>query len=67
MLLNFFEKAAFDFKILDDCFNDQVAVFQLRQVVFEVSDGDEGSAIGSKERRGFGFLRGFVTARAMAF
>jgi len=56
MLLNFFVKAAFDFKILDDCFNDQVAVFQLREVVFEVSDGDEGSALGGKDAAGLAFF-----------
>ncbi len=30
VLLDFFVKASFDFKVLDHCFNDQIAVFQLR-------------------------------------
>ena len=56
MLFNFFIKAALDFEILDDRFDDQIKVFQLQQIVFEVSQSDERSKIGSEEGCGFGFL-----------
>src|SRR2546427_12723042 len=59
MLFDFFIKASLDLRILDDSFNDQIAVLQLRQIVFEVSHSDERSKIGSEEGRGFGFLGGF--------
>ncbi len=52
-------EAAFDFEILDDGFDDQVAVFEFRQIVFKVSDSDERGAIGGKEGGGFGFPGGF--------
>ena len=38
MLLDAFVQAAFDLEILDDGFDDQIAVFQLGEVVFEVTD-----------------------------
>src|SRR5438105_15602805 len=59
MLLDLFVQAAFDFEILDYRFDDQVAVFQFRQIVFEVSYGNQRSKIGSEEGGGFGFFRGF--------
>ena len=40
----------------DDRFDDQITVFQLQQIVFEVSHSDERSKIGSEEGCGFGFL-----------
>ena len=36
-----FVQAAFDVGILDDGFDDQIAVFEFCQVVFEVADCDE--------------------------
>ena len=45
MLLDSFVQAAFDLRILDDGFDDQIAVFEFCQIVFEVPDGDERSAI----------------------
>ena len=58
MLLNFFIKAALDLEVLDDSFDNQIAVFQLRQMVFEVSHSYEGSEVSSEEGSGFCFLRG---------
>ena len=51
LLLDLLVQAAFDFEVLDDCFDDQIAIFQLRQVVFKVSYADERSEIGSEEGR----------------
>ena len=41
LLLDLFVEAAFDFEILDYRFDYQVAVFQFRQIVFEVSHGNQ--------------------------
>ncbi len=59
MLFNLFVKLALDCQILDDGFDDQITVFQLRQVVFKVSYADERGEISSEERRGLGFFRRF--------
>ncbi len=59
MLFDFLVEAAFDVEILDDCFEDQVTVFELRQIVFKVSHRNESSAIGGEEGRGLGFPGGF--------
>ena len=66
MLLDSFVKAPFDFQILDDRFDDQVAVFQFREIVFEVSDGDEGSEISDKKGGGLRFVRGLETRASNA-
>ena len=52
MLFDFFIKTSLDFEILYYSFNDQIAVFELGQIVFKVSYCDEGSAIGCEKGRG---------------
>ena len=37
-------QTSFDFEVLDDRFDDQIAVFEFRQVVFEIADADERRA-----------------------
>src|SRR5436190_21330565 len=61
VLLDFFVEAAFNVETLDDRFNDQIAVFESWQIVFEIPNCYEGSKIRGKECCGFGFLRGFQT------
>ena len=41
MLLDPFVQTSFDFKILDDCLDDQIAVFEFREVVIEIADAHE--------------------------
>ena len=41
MLFDTFKKRALDVEVLDDGFNDQIAVFDLCEVVVEVSGRDE--------------------------
>jgi len=38
MLLDLFIQAALDLRILDDCFDDQIAVFEPGKIVFEITD-----------------------------
>ncbi len=54
-----FKKGALDVQVLNDRFNDQIAVFDLCEVVVKVSDGDERCELGNKERRRLRFHRGF--------
>ena len=49
MLLDFFKQIALDVQVLDDGFDDQIAFFQPGQIVFEVTDSDEGRTLGGKE------------------
>jgi len=41
MLLDTFEQRTFDFEVFDNSFDDEIAVFDLREVVVEVSWRDE--------------------------
>ena len=59
MLFHFFIQAAFDVEVFDDSFDNQIAVFELRQIVFKVSDRDECSTLRSEEGRRFRFFCGF--------
>ena len=59
MLLDLLVQALFDLQVFDDRFDDQIAVFQLRQIVIEISDAHQGSEISGEERGGLGFLCGF--------
>ena len=59
MLLDFLVKAAFDVQVLDDCLDNQVALFQFRQVVFEVSNCDQRSQLRNEKRRRPRFLCSF--------
>ena len=65
MLLDSFVKVAFDFEVLDDCFDDQIAVFQFREIVFEVSDADERGVSGVKNAAGLAFFAASKPARAI--
>ena len=59
MLLDLLVQALFDFQVLDDRFDDQVAVFQTRQIVIEVPDAHQRSEVAGEEGGGPGFLCGF--------
>src|SRR6185436_13301416 len=61
MLLDFLVQSAFDIEVLDHGLNNEVTVFQLRQIVFKVSERDEGSEIGSEEGGRFGFLSRLIS------
>ena len=41
MLFDSFIERAFDVEVLHDCFDDQVAVLDLREIVIKISYGDE--------------------------
>ena len=49
MLFDLLVEAAFDLEVLDDSFDDQVTVLQFRQVVIEITHGDQRRTVGSKE------------------
>ena len=66
MLLDLFVQAAFDVDAFDHGFDDQIAVFQFRQIVFEVSDRHEGSEISDKKGGGLRFVRGLETRASNA-
>ena len=36
-----FEERALDVEVFDNRFDDQIAIFEIREVVVEVTDGDE--------------------------
>ena len=57
--LDLLEQLSFDVEVFDDGFDDEVAVFQLREVILEVADRDEARAPGREERGGPGLLRRF--------
>ena len=46
-----------DVQVFDVCFDDEIAVFELCDVVLEVSDAYERRVIWRKERGGFCFCR----------
>ena len=41
MLFDAFVERAFDVEVLDDRFDNQIAVFEFREIVVEVADGYE--------------------------
>src|ERR1043165_5275193 len=61
MLLDPLVESALDVEVFNHRFDYQIAVFQFRQVVFEIPDGNEGSAITGEESVGFSFLCSFET------
>src|SRR6185436_2996806 len=61
MLLDFLVQSAFDVEVLDHGLDNEVTVFQLRQIVFKISERDEGSEIGSEKGGRFGFLCRFIS------
>ena len=56
MLFYSLVQLALDVQVFDDRFDDQIAVFQFGQVVFEVSNPDQRPASGVKKAAGFAFL-----------
>ncbi len=61
MLFDAFVERTFDVEIFDDGFDDQIAVFEFREIVVEVADRDECSIVRREEGRGLGVFRGFET------
>jgi hypothetical protein len=59
-------EASLDVQVFNDRFDDQIAVFEFREVVVEVSDGDERRRSG-EERSRLRFLAASSPARAMRF
>src|SRR2546423_1601030 len=59
MPFNLLEKFSLDLKILDHCFYNQIAVFQLRHVVIEIAHADERRQFRREERCGPSALRRF--------
>src|SRR3954447_2936897 len=49
MLFDAFVEPAFQIKIFDDGFDDDVAVFQLREIVFKIPDGYQGRKFRSEK------------------
>ncbi len=52
------EQTALDFKVLSDGFEDPIAIFDLAQVIVEVTGGDERFGFGCKECGGLLFQNG---------
>jgi hypothetical protein len=61
MFVDLFEEGTLDVQVFDDCFDDQIAVFDLRQVVVKVTGRNARRKLGNKERRRLGFCCSFET------
>jgi len=61
MFFDTLEQRALDFEILNDSFDNQIAVFDLCEVVVKVSGSHELRILRHEERRGFSFDRGLET------
>jgi hypothetical protein len=52
VFFDFGEKFVFDFEIFDDRFDDEIAIFDFRQIVFKISESKSDSRCRQHKRRG---------------